>query len=82
VAAGGPAGRDLGLAWGQSCNIRSDCHASVSSGRECYSSDPKRLLYCLLSYDAVALLRKKGLKARRLEDGMPEWRLAGLPVET
>ena len=38
--------------------------------------------YCLLSYDAVALLRKKGLKARRLEDGMPEWRLAGLPVET
>jgi rhodanese-related sulfurtransferase/DNA-binding transcriptional ArsR family regulator len=36
--------------------------------------------YCLLSYDAVALLRKKGLKARRLEDGMPEWRLAGLPV--
>jgi rhodanese-related sulfurtransferase len=34
-----------------------------------------------MSYDAVALLRKKGLKARRLRDGLPEWRLAGLPVD-
>src|SRR4030095_4539387 len=38
--------------------------------------------YCLMSYDAVALLRKKGLKARRLEAGLPEWRVAGLPVES
>jgi rhodanese-related sulfurtransferase/predicted transcriptional regulator len=37
--------------------------------------------YCLMSYDAVELLRKKGHKARRLENGLPEWRLAGLPVE-
>jgi rhodanese-related sulfurtransferase len=37
--------------------------------------------YCLMSYDAVALLRTKGRKARRLEAGLPEWRLAGLPVE-
>jgi len=37
--------------------------------------------YCLMSYDAVMLLRKKGLKARRLEAGLPEWRAAGLPVE-
>jgi rhodanese-related sulfurtransferase len=37
--------------------------------------------YCLMSYDAVALLRKRGMKARRLEAGMPEWRLAGLAVE-
>jgi rhodanese-related sulfurtransferase/DNA-binding transcriptional ArsR family regulator len=37
--------------------------------------------YCLMSYDAVAVLRKKGLKARRLEAGLPEWRAAGLPVE-
>jgi rhodanese-related sulfurtransferase/DNA-binding transcriptional ArsR family regulator len=37
--------------------------------------------YCLMSYDAVSLLRKKGLKARRLEDGLPEWRAAGLPTE-
>ena len=37
--------------------------------------------YCLMSYDAVVMLRKKGMKARRLEAGMPEWRAAGLPVE-
>jgi len=37
--------------------------------------------YCLMSYDAVALLRRKGRKARRLQDGLPEWRAAGLPVE-
>jgi rhodanese-related sulfurtransferase/DNA-binding transcriptional ArsR family regulator len=36
--------------------------------------------YCLMSYDAVAMLRKKGLKARRMEAGLPEWRFAGLPV--
>jgi rhodanese-related sulfurtransferase len=36
--------------------------------------------YCLMSYDAVLMLRKRGLKARRLEAGMPEWRAAGLPV--
>jgi len=36
--------------------------------------------YCLMSYDAVQLLRKKGLKARRMEHGLPEWRAAGLPV--
>jgi len=37
--------------------------------------------FCLMSYEAVQLLRRKGMKARRLQDGMPEWRLAGLPVE-
>ncbi len=36
--------------------------------------------YCLMSYDAVQLLRKRGLKARRLQNGLPEWRLAGLPI--
>ena len=36
--------------------------------------------YCLMSYDAVQLLRQRGLKARRLQDGLPEWRLAGLPT--
>ena len=30
--------------------------------------------------DNRALLRKRGMKARRLQDGMPEWRAAGLPV--
>jgi rhodanese-related sulfurtransferase/biotin operon repressor len=37
--------------------------------------------YCLLSFEAVAKLRKRGLKARRLEEGFPEWKAAGLPVE-
>ena len=37
--------------------------------------------YCLLAYEAVQVLRKKGIKARRLEDGYPEWKSAGLPVD-
>jgi len=36
--------------------------------------------YCVLSYEAVARLRSRGFTARRLEDGLPEWRAAGLPV--
>ena len=38
--------------------------------------------YCVLSFEAVAALRARGFKARRLVDGLPEWRAAGLPVET
>lgn len=38
--------------------------------------------FCLMSFEAVDMLRRRGLKARRLEDGYPEWRLAGLPVES
>ncbi len=38
--------------------------------------------YCVLSYEAVALLRARGFKVRRLEEGLPEWRAAGLPVNT
>jgi rhodanese-related sulfurtransferase/DNA-binding transcriptional ArsR family regulator len=37
--------------------------------------------YCVLSYEAVAALRARGFRVRRLEDGYPEWRAAGLPVE-
>jgi len=37
--------------------------------------------HCVLAFDAVASLREKGLKARRLEDAYPEWKTAGLPVE-
>lgn len=37
--------------------------------------------YCLMAYEAVALLRERGRRARRLVDGFPEWRAAGLPVE-
>jgi len=36
--------------------------------------------YCVLAFEAVALLRKHGFKVRRLEDGYPEWKAAGLPV--
>ena len=36
--------------------------------------------YCLMSFEAVETLRKKGWRARRLENGLPEWRAAGLPV--
>jgi rhodanese-related sulfurtransferase/biotin operon repressor len=38
--------------------------------------------YCVLSFEAVAQLRKLGFKARRLQDGLPEWKAAGLPVES
>ncbi|TIU10581.1 MAG: rhodanese-like domain-containing protein, partial [Mesorhizobium sp.] len=38
--------------------------------------------YCVLSFEAVAALREQGYLARRLEDGYPEWKTAGLPVET
>ncbi|MFD2081630.1 Rhodanese-related sulfurtransferase [Actinopolymorpha cephalotaxi] len=37
--------------------------------------------YCVLAHDAVRLLRAEGRQARRLQDGLLEWRLRGLPVE-
>jgi rhodanese-related sulfurtransferase/DNA-binding HxlR family transcriptional regulator len=37
--------------------------------------------YCVYADDAVRLLRSKGLKARRLDVGYPEWSRAGLPIE-
>jgi rhodanese-related sulfurtransferase/DNA-binding transcriptional ArsR family regulator len=37
--------------------------------------------YCLMSFEAVEKLRQRGFKAQRLENGYPEWRAAGLPVE-
>ncbi|MHB1431803.1 MAG: ArsR/SmtB family transcription factor, partial [Streptosporangiaceae bacterium] len=36
--------------------------------------------YCVFAHEAVRVLRAAGRGARRLSDGMPEWRLAGLPV--
>lgn len=53
--------------------------ADLDPGREivAYCRGP----YCVLSYEAVAMLRARGFKVRRLEDGLPEWRAAGLPVE-
>ncbi len=38
--------------------------------------------HCVLAFEAVARLRAKGLNARRLQDGFPEWKRAGMPVET
>ncbi len=37
--------------------------------------------YCVLAFRAVEILRARGFGARRLVDGFPEWRAAGLPVE-
>jgi ArsR family transcriptional regulator len=53
--------------------------AELPSGAEvvAYCRGP----YCVLSFEAVALLRARGYAARRLEDGFPEWKAAGLPVE-
>lgn len=38
--------------------------------------------YCILSFEAVKTLRARGFKARRLEDGFPEWKNSGLEVAT
>ena len=38
--------------------------------------------YCVYSLEAVTLLRKRGYRARRAEEGLPDWRANGLPVAT
>jgi rhodanese-related sulfurtransferase/DNA-binding transcriptional ArsR family regulator len=52
--------------------------AALPPGREvvAYCRGP----YCVLAFEAVERLRRRGRRARRLEDGFPEWRAAGLPV--
>ena len=54
--------------------------AQLTKGKEyvAYCRGP----YCVYADRAVALLRAKGRLARRLVDGFPEWRAAGLPVAT
>ncbi len=37
--------------------------------------------HCILAFEAVARLRDNGINARRMEDGFPEWKHAGMPVE-
>jgi rhodanese-related sulfurtransferase len=37
--------------------------------------------YCVFSDEAVAFLRARGYRARRLKEGLPDWRTAGMPVE-
>lgn len=53
--------------------------ATIPRGREvvAYCRGP----YCVLSVDAVETLRAHGIAAVRLEDGLPEWKAAGLPVQ-
>ena len=53
--------------------------AELPSGKEivAYCRGP----YCVMAYEAVSRLRASGRRARRLADGFPEWRAAGLPVE-
>lgn len=38
--------------------------------------------YCVLAHDAVRILHDRGRPAVRLADGMLEWRVAGLPVDS
>jgi rhodanese-related sulfurtransferase/DNA-binding transcriptional ArsR family regulator len=38
--------------------------------------------YCVFADEAVVLLRSYGYSARRLEQGLPDWRALGLPVES
>src|SRR5260370_12124416 len=38
--------------------------------------------YCVFADEAVALLQTNGYQARRLEQGLPDWRALGLPVES
>jgi rhodanese-related sulfurtransferase len=57
--------------------------------RRLHEFDPSREIvaycrgpHCVLAFDAVSRLRGKGMTASRLDGGLPEWRLEGLPVET
>lgn len=54
--------------------------AEVPRGRKvvAYCRGP----YCVLAAEAVRLLRKRGITAMRLEEGFPEWRDAGFPIES
>ncbi|MFQ5675166.1 MAG: ArsR/SmtB family transcription factor [bacterium] len=51
----------------------------IPKGREvvAYCRGP----YCVLSAEAMEILRNAGYKAVRLKEGLPEWKEAGLPVE-
>lgn len=60
--------------------------ADIEKGLVSFPPDREVIAYCrgpfcILSFEAVARLRSKGRKARRLETGFPEWKVAGLPIE-
>lgn len=54
--------------------------AEIPAGHEviAYCRGP----YCAFAHDAVRLLQRHGHRASRLTDGLTEWKLADLPVET
>jgi rhodanese-related sulfurtransferase/DNA-binding transcriptional ArsR family regulator len=54
--------------------------AEIPRGKEvvAYCRGP----YCVFAHDAVRLLRRHGRRASRLTDGVTEWTLADLPIET
>lgn len=54
--------------------------AEIPSGREvvAYCRGP----YCVLAPQAIEILAESGIRARRLLEGLPEWRLAGRPIAT
>ncbi|KRW98003.1 ArsR family transcriptional regulator [Paracoccus sp. MKU1] len=52
-------------------DLRTDCEIVA------YCRGP----WCVMSFEAVAELRRRGFSARRLEDGLPEWQAAGMAVE-
>jgi len=54
--------------------------SDIPKGREVIAYCRGR--YCVYSLEAVTLLRKHGYRARRAHDGMPDWKAAGLPVES
>jgi len=60
--------------------VLDDVASALPRGRQvvAYCRGP----YCVYADDAVRLLRDRGVEARRLDVGYPEWRRAGLPVET
>lgn len=56
-------------------------HASCSFSRNFMNLNIMSGSRGIFSFEAVAALRERGLQSRRLEDGFPEWKAAGLPVE-
>ncbi len=53
--------------------------AGLPAGKEvvAYCRGP----YCMLAVEAVEALRGRGIAAVRLQDGFPEWKAAGRPVQ-
>ncbi len=56
------------------------CIADLPRGRDVIAYC--RGSYCVLAFEAVAILRERGFEARRLEEGYPEWKAAGFSVES